>query len=51
MVDVYTDVPENKYFSVVIFQNVQPINNLKLIQDFLEYIAQGIRKTGKIRKK
>ena len=51
MVDVYTDVPENIYFSDFIFQNVQPLNNFKMIQDFLEYIAQGIRKTEKIIKK
>ena len=47
----YTDVPKNLYFSDVIFQNVQPLNNFKLIQDFLEYIARGIRKTEKIMKK
>ena len=51
MVDVYTDVPENIYFSDVIFQNVQPLNNFKLIQDFLKYIVRGIRKTEKIMKK
>ena len=42
---IYTDVPENIYFSDVIFQNVQPLHNFKLIQDFLEYIARGIRKS------